>query len=633
MMFFRKCVIWFLYVFLSGSLMAQANTIAINNNAYFVGPAKTITWIDSQGGQRTIYINRYKGHITRYVYDISCDMLFDFSLGGMNVVVTHYSGGSYFSSKANGTQFRFTDVFEGEYHALHRVSFNLPHHDRATGNNTPDMIGVTFDYMVTTGQDYFIIAYTWDTSKLPPLDGSDNRYDTRSPYNEIDWNGNGSRDGEQVIANWQSGTDCILTFEDLVTGYWTKTFNNNIVTFVREWDATGNREMGMVSTENYKDKPMGKEWSNATTRNITDMKGYSPPGDPFQFTVYQQLRGERITWGSQNVIGKNSAVYGGMNLDGYPFYNYSVMMVLDEYSDNKVITLVEEQERYNNTYITSISGGQVITQGPGGPGDSTMVTWQKAGYNPVYRTWEVWSDTNYVDFRFRADKIKNPTFVVNNYASSSCPDLVTVNTIKSGTGLENGTDYFASLDSDRKKLYLTFNSEFDGDNDILISASFIHIDKPDKKESYMTLNKGWSMISLPVEFEDPASGNVLLQNSLVIYGGEKGASYKRIESANELEVGKGYWILSDQNQTLALTGKTIQSYTLTVVEDGWIMIGGCTFPAEALIDNCNINVIYGYDPKVGYKRLPPGEKLQPKKGYWILLEDVTGQCTLTVETN
>lgn len=146
----------------------------------------------------------------------------------------------------------------------------------------------------------------------------------------------------------------------------------------------------------------------------------------------------------------------------------------------------------------------------------------------------------------------------------------------------------------------------------------------------MIIKKNWSMISLPVEFEDPASGNVLLQNSVVMYGFEKVTGYKCVTTANDLDVGKGYWILSDQNQTLTLTGKTIQSHTLTVVEDGWVMIGGCTSPAEALTDDCNIRVIYGYAPEVGYKRLLAGENLQPEKGYWILLEDVTGQCTLTV---
>jgi hypothetical protein len=147
----------------------------------------------------------------------------------------------------------------------------------------------------------------------------------------------------------------------------------------------------------------------------------------------------------------------------------------------------------------------------------------------------------------------------------------------------------------------------------------------------MVLNKGWSMISLPVECEDPASGNILLQNSEVIYGFEKGIGYKRITAANEMEVGKGYWILSDQDQTLNLTGKPIQSYTLTAGEDGWMMIGGCSSPAEAFTDGCNIRIIYGYDPEIGYKRLA-GEDLQPEKGYWILLEDVIGQCNLTADT-
>ena len=53
---------------------------------------------------------------------------------------------------------------------------------------------------------------------------------------------------------------------------------------------------------------------------------------------------------------------------------------------------------------------------------------------------------------------------------------------------------------------------------------------------------GWSMISLPVIPESPVISE-LFPEAVVIYGYEKEFGYKRIMEKEELEVGKGYWIL------------------------------------------------------------------------------------------
>jgi len=109
----------------------------------------------------------------------------------------------------------------------------------------------------------------------------------------------------------------------------------------------------------------------------------------------------------------------------------------------------------------------------------------------------------------------------------------------------------------------------------------------------MTLPKGWSMISLPV-IPSNATVSSLFPDAVVIYGYEKGVGCERMTAENNLEGEKGYWILLDQNQTYTLKGQPVPSYTHTVSEDGWCMIGGCHSSGQVSGYNCDISVIYDY---------------------------------------
>jgi hypothetical protein len=144
----------------------------------------------------------------------------------------------------------------------------------------------------------------------------------------------------------------------------------------------------------------------------------------------------------------------------------------------------------------------------------------------------------------------------------------------------------------------------------------------------MDLRSGWNMISLPVIQESPKVSDLFPQ-AVVIYGYEK-AGYVRVKRDENLEAGKGYWILLNEAKTYTLTGLYIPDYTHMIEEDGWKMIGGCSFDAKASSTNCNIGVIYMYEQGVGYKRVLEGEYLQPGKGYWILLKDIIDQASLIV---
>jgi parallel beta-helix repeat protein len=145
----------------------------------------------------------------------------------------------------------------------------------------------------------------------------------------------------------------------------------------------------------------------------------------------------------------------------------------------------------------------------------------------------------------------------------------------------------------------------------------------------MNLPAALSMISLSL-IPQNASVSSLFPDAVVIYCYEKGKGYVRVKEEENMEKGRGYWILINDAKTYSITGEIIDEYNL-LVQDGWYMIGGCTYPAQASVDDGKIKVIYDYKQGVGYQRIIESEKLKPGKGYWILFEDVTDQSSLSVE--
>lgn len=145
----------------------------------------------------------------------------------------------------------------------------------------------------------------------------------------------------------------------------------------------------------------------------------------------------------------------------------------------------------------------------------------------------------------------------------------------------------------------------------------------------MTFKKGWSMFSLPVITERAKVSDVFT-NVIVFYRYEKGVGYIDVKDTEELKPRIGYWILLDKEQSYTFIGQAIEEYSLTI-ENGWYMIGGCTYPARVSVDNGHIVVIYGYVQGVGYQRVTPPEVIEPGYGYWILIEDISDQAEVRAE--
>ncbi|MGA1842268.1 MAG: hypothetical protein ACMUIU_16735 [bacterium] len=138
----------------------------------------------------------------------------------------------------------------------------------------------------------------------------------------------------------------------------------------------------------------------------------------------------------------------------------------------------------------------------------------------------------------------------------------------------------------------------------------------------MSLPAGWSMISLPVMPNNVTVSSVFPE-AVVLYGYKRGSGYIRIKKDEDLKIGIGYWIFLDEEKTYSLTGQFITGYELLIPDDGWYMIGGCTYPSQAISDKGTIVVIYGYDQGIGYKRITDQERLRAGAGFWISLSGVS----------
>lgn len=189
-----------------------------------------------------------------------------------------------------------------------------------------------------------------------------------------------------------------------------------------------------------------------------------------------------------------------------------------------------------------------------------------------------------------------------------------------GDGIHDGDE---DPDSDG----FTNLKEYEGESDPL---DFRSVPGWNMIEIQMDLPAGWSMISLPVK-ADSLFASDIFPDAKVIYGFEKSTGYIRIGKDERLEIGRGYWVFCYEEQSLTIIGQPVCEYTFQADQNGWYMIGGCSYPAHFTIDNGKIDVIYRYTSGIGYERIPASKNIEPGMGYWILFRNIIGQAQFHVE--
>ena len=117
--------------------------------------------------------------------------------------------------------------------------------------------------------------------------------------------------------------------------------------------------------------------------------------------------------------------------------------------------------------------GTLATSGLAGIVRSDVQTYTRAGYNPVYSTWDVAASANKATLNWvasGADSLKNPVVRVLGYGSSTAPTSVTLN----GTALVADTDYLASVDTSTSTLWVTVLRTISGaTNTLAINANAV----------------------------------------------------------------------------------------------------------------------------------------------------------------
>lgn len=436
------------------------------------------TWTDSNGSQRKAAMVRntqqdpstqgpnYGGYMRRYIYDIGGVNRECISTSnrhpGFGMVINHYNGGS--TSSARHNENNTTSIpLQGENHAIHRYTWTYIIHN---GYN----IDFTVEWFFATGRDHPVWSVTFDCSNAP-ADAID--ADTRAPYGDIQWTGNSSDNVDGV--GWGDRYKFTSLDSPITMNSGWDYSEPNTVPYVIEWADASDAEMGCVQTQTYLQHDAGGYWFYGSWGTV-DADGPMPEdwNWTYQLNQYELPWGstsKRLAWGSNyGAVGQNSYnAYGDdRTLDGYPYQSYSVHVVLGRHSDQAVFHQVTQVETVQNTSLNAIIGN-VIAQGPAGIARTDNVTYEPAGYNHIFGTWELQAQANICEFDLSVSsgQLENPIIVIHNYSSSNLPQNLTI-------GGNLGTinqDYFPTLDDANDKLWITLSGSFTGTTNIRIEGT------------------------------------------------------------------------------------------------------------------------------------------------------------------
>ena len=143
----------------------------------------------------------------------------------------------------------------------------------------------------------------------------------------------------------------------------------------------------------------------------------------------------------------------------------------------------------------------------------------------------------------------------------------------------------------------------------------ITVEVPYVGEWQMSYGTGWDMVSLGLDVEDKTLSSVF-PPAISLYKFDNG-----YQQANELEIGKGYWVNLSSGINETVYGDGINELNLNLPEK-WSMVGtvSSSVAASDIIQNPpdTIISIYGYNGTYYIKVYPGGsEFLEQGHGYWI----------------
>ena len=403
--------------------------------------------------------------------------------------------------------------FAGRHHAIHEFKTTYP---RFTGPHAavPKFIRydvpVAIQWLFVNGRDHPLWSVTWDWSAVPaslPL-AQQIEGDSRGPYGEMDFDGIANSGNVIGGVAWAVNEKRFTTTAAQFTlnSAWTwSTTGDAAIPFNMLWIQSANAQMGMVQTSLLATHDAGNGgYSNgggfqgatsatvASGNGCTDAPGYKLfcvwdwPFQSIENNFYGGVNvlpnlttnGRRLAWGAKlGAIGRASySNYVNATVTQAQAKSYSTFIVLGEHGAgiNPVADQVNELQRILKTaspVTATATVGTLATSGAAGVSRSDTQTYTRAGFNPVYATWDIAASADKATLNWStsgADLLKNPVARLLGYSAATAPTSVTFN----GTALAADTDYLASVDTTTSTLWITLLRTVSGaSNTLAINAA------------------------------------------------------------------------------------------------------------------------------------------------------------------
>ncbi len=399
----------------------------------------------------------------------------------------------------------WTLVFEGRHHAIFRFQQNYRRYCTLNGPAHTYYVPVTIDWIFSSGRDNPVWAITYD------MQGSGAAADvladdSRAPYGTMNIDGSTGLYMDNDIAGVSWGDRyaySTTTSPATPSSSWTWS-GANTVPFVDLWTVGADASMGLAQTQtmDQQDAGGGRQPYGAGTYDVSSYWGKTsgdgqacPNGAydqqlglahnvpclgywPYQlvsFNYYlnitQTTNDAQMTWGTQyGFLGQSAydlhdkTLPPGSTASGYPKKSYSVYIVLGPHSTGPVAAQVGQVETAQ-TLTLSAAIGSVVSNGPAGVNRADTVNYVPAGYNHVYGALAFAASVgNQLDANIAVGSgtLKKPLLILNNYGSGY-PTSVKLN----GTALMVDVDYFPSLRVGANELWITFNGDLSGPNNLI----------------------------------------------------------------------------------------------------------------------------------------------------------------------
>ncbi|MCZ7556527.1 MAG: T9SS C-terminal target domain-containing protein [Bacteroidia bacterium] len=161
--------------------------------------------------------------------------------------------------------------------------------------------------------------------------------------------------------------------------------------------------------------------------------------------------------------------------------------------------------------------------------------------------------------------------------------------------------------------------------------------------TYNLHNAGWNIVSVPTFVATDSTVNTIFPGTVgtTVYG-FNGTSYNSIPGTGTVSTGAAYWAYWPTSRTTYTQGNPVNSFKITVNQEGWVLIGGVNgtvrdiSPANGDADVVTTpsnrilaGDVWGYNGAT-YETV---NQMNPGRGYWVYITGGSFPVDITVTKN